>query len=225
MSPSDLNLTLSLSAPSFHPILSLHVQPPSSLPLTCSLQARLSLKMPDEIFVDPDEIGDKFAGSAVTSWQITNAGTADKGKGKVKIDIERPTRKTSSEGLSVLELILVPRKASAWNEELDEILVLDVPLHGRYLAPSEKGETSILFPESDGEIRGQWTCDSNTQSVLPNLNPLPVEITLPTGKHSHQHLVELITPLCIWSGWAWLVYKMLRLRGRVSILGRAKKDI
>ncbi|WVQ94896.1 hypothetical protein IAU59_001982 [Kwoniella sp. CBS 9459] len=51
----------------------------------------------------------------------------------------------------------------------------------------------------------------------------PVEIHLPTGKMSHQPLVEGVTTLVIWLGWAWLVYKILRLRSRTSSLDQRQK--
>ncbi|WVF67297.1 hypothetical protein IAT40_002048 [Kwoniella sp. CBS 6097] len=98
----------------------------------------------------------------------------------------------------------------------------------------------------EGGIRAGWECvedinhstraspstttgDSNTtdsyllslSSSLPKASMVssPVEIHLPTGKMSHQPLVESVTTLVIWLGWAWLVYKIIRLRSKT----RARK--
>ncbi len=43
-----------------------------------------------------------------------------------------------------------------------------------------------------------------------------ISITLPTGHTSHQPLVELGTVVTVWLGFAWLGYKILRLRRRLS---------
>ncbi|WWC95136.1 hypothetical protein V866_001990 [Kwoniella sp. B9012] len=237
MSLPPLNLTLSTSSPSFHPTVTLHLPTPSSfsIPSSCNLRAQLSLVLPDEVFLDPDELEDKFAGSAISSYTLSST----KGKGRVKVDIERPSfnfmHTDEDKGSVIIDLTLSPPQAYATIAqgrgmtpgELKEVNV-EIPLHGRYLTPTEEGERAMLFPK---EIRGEWTCDinSSTTTHLPLIPHTPINITLPTGKHSHQPYVEIITPIVIWLGWGWLVYKIFNLRSRISYrkadMVKDKKDL
>ncbi|WVQ66726.1 uncharacterized protein L199_004915 [Kwoniella botswanensis] len=237
MSFPPLNLTLFTSSPSFHPTITLHLQPPSSSPIpsSCNLRAQLSLKLPDEVFLDPDELEDKFAGSAISSYTLRST----KGKGRVKVDIERPSfdliHEDEDKGSVIIDLTISPPQSYVTIEqgrgitpgELREV-ILEIPLHGRYLAPTEEGERIIMFPE---EIRGEWMCniDPLTTTHLPLIPHTPINITLPTGKHSHQPYVEIITPMVIWLGWGWLVYKIFNLRSRISYrkadMVKDKKDL
>ncbi|WWC72245.1 uncharacterized protein I206_106207 [Kwoniella pini CBS 10737] len=208
MSLSSLNVDLSISTPSLHPTITLHLKTPSTsiLPDPCNLQAKLSIRLPDEIFLDPDELSDKFAGSAVTSYSLFNSKT----QGKVKVDIERPAISNITEH-TILNLNI---KVS---EKKFENLRIEIPLHVRYLNPTEDGKTIIKFPSTEGKIKGRWYCTEISDS-LPFIDPTPVNIIIPTGQHSHQPFVELITPLVIWAGWGWLIYKIIRLRNRSKSL-------
>lgn len=49
---------------------------------------------------------------------------------------------------------------------------------------------------------------------VPTVHPLPVSLTLPTGQHAHQPIIEVITPLVIWLGWAWIAWKLWKLKSR-----------
>ncbi|WVW86409.1 hypothetical protein I302_108455 [Kwoniella bestiolae CBS 10118] len=223
MSLPPLDLTLSQSSPSFHPTVTLHLNPPSSslIPPTCNLKAHVSIILPDELFLDPDELADKFAGSAISSYTLSQTGEQGKGKGRVKVDIERPSFNyiQDEEGWIVLDILVdVPNQRPIGRIEevgVQKEVKVEIPLHGRYLVPFEHGERAVLFPR---EIRGGWICNTNTlsESQLPVIRSSPVQITLPTGRHSHQPFVEVVTPLVIWLGWGWLVYKIFRLRSRVA---------
>ncbi|OCF61545.1 hypothetical protein L486_01197 [Kwoniella mangroviensis CBS 10435] len=235
MSLPPLNLTLSTSSPSFHPTITLHLQHPSSssIPSSCNLRAELSLKLPDEVLLDPDELEDKFAGSAISSYTLRST----EGKGRVKVDIERPSFELDHEDKDsvIIDLEISTPQAYATivqgrdmtPGELKEVNV-EIPLHGRYLAPTEEGERAMLFPK---EMRGEWKCkiDPLTTAHLPLISHTSIYITLPTGKHSHQPYVEIITPIAIWYGWGWLVYKIFNLRSRISYrkadMVKDKKDL
>ncbi|WWC64836.1 uncharacterized protein I303_107450 [Kwoniella dejecticola CBS 10117] len=239
MSLQPLRLDLSLSSPSLHPTITVHLHPPSTsqLPTPCDLQARLSLILPDELFLDPDELSDKSAGSAVSSYHLSSglsrADIEGKGKGKIKVDIERPARyDIDILDQTILDLDIANISTSAGSSEVDSLFV-DIPLHARYLYPTEDGRRIIRFPDpkedgrgGGGVLRGEWYCDEEASPIpipLPILHPTPVEIIIPTGKHSHQPLVELVTPLVIWCGWAWLVYKIFKLRSRIKNSGMDDK--
>ncbi|WWC91948.1 uncharacterized protein L201_006900 [Kwoniella dendrophila CBS 6074] len=230
MTLPPLNLSLSLSPPSFHPTITFHLYQPPIIPPSCDLAARLSIKLPDEIFLDPDELDDKFAGSAISSYTLTKITRQGQQKGKTKIDIERPSFDTfhNQTDYVILNLNVDPRGTTPQeiehanlNESINNETIVEIPLHGRYLRPSVKGERTIIFPDTqNSEIRGEWICKANTDSVTSSpftiVRTEPINIILPTGKHSHQPFVELMTPLVIWSGWSWIVYKIFRLRNRMK---------
>lgn len=78
-----------------------------------------------------------------------------------------------------------------------EALELEIPLHGRYLAPGLGGEGErevIVFGEGGGEVRGSWLCamsEDPDQSTSRSLRPLPpvsrltiIVFAIPPAPHS-----------------------------------------
>ncbi|WVQ75656.1 hypothetical protein IAR50_005285 [Cryptococcus sp. DSM 104548] len=212
MAISPIDTFLSFSNPSFHPVLSIAY----SLPLpsqNCTSAASFSLTLPDALFVDPDELSGKWP--MVSGHNESRANWDWALDPPVSVDIERPSF-GGSVGLHTLHVRLNP------STEGKEQEALDVPLHARYLAPNEQGVTSLMFPGEDGsELRAGWVCAESLPDIesietvdLPIVHPVPASLTLPTGKHAHQELVELATPVVIWLGWAWIMWKLWGLSRR-----------
>ncbi|OCF34246.1 hypothetical protein I316_04199 [Kwoniella heveanensis BCC8398] len=148
-----------------------------------------------------------------------------------------------------LRMSVKPHFAGGLNATLDERhtedadwkWTIEIPLHGRYIPPNESGYGTIRVPpdtdpQEDG-IRAGWMClehvdvdSAGSASLLPLpkahliSGTAPIEIHLPTGKMSHQPLVEGVTTLVIWLGWAWLVYKILRVRSVARARARASSS-
>ncbi|WVQ83641.1 hypothetical protein IAT38_005783 [Cryptococcus sp. DSM 104549] len=229
MSPHPLNLSLTFSQPSFHPTLQLTLHPASPpLPLSpasgsssgsaCTPAAHLALTLPDGLFVDPDELGGK--------WTVGKGGPLSGEASLVRwgidpprVDVERPAYGVppGPEERHTLSMVVRPPRSG---DTTGDVLV-EVPLHTRYLAPSEEGWRTVMFPGEDGsEIRAGWVCEEDVIRLgapagsLPLVHPPHVSITLPTGLYSHQTLVEIGTPLVIWLGWGWIAWKVLKLYRR-----------
>ncbi|OXG21391.1 hypothetical protein C367_04199 [Cryptococcus neoformans Ze90-1] len=234
MSLLPLNITLSFSQPSFHPVLHLTFNVPSISDLKdvsnsvferkklCEPVTHLEIALPDALFVDPDELSGKWplhssSESAMHQASEGNWKVSGWGLTPPSVNIERP-----SFGNAALHHTLhVLVRPQAFFEESDAKggVGVEVPLHARYLAPRDEGRRTLLFPgEDESEIRSGWTCATElTQSHrVPTVHPLPVSLTLPTGRHAHQPVIEVITPLVIWLGWAWIAWKLWKLKSRVS---------
>ncbi|KAK8853428.1 hypothetical protein IAR55_004134 [Kwoniella newhampshirensis] len=281
-----LNLTLSLpNPPSLHPVLQLTVHQPLPTHEECAQRlplVYLTLRLPDQVFVDPDELSGRWGdleramqdrlkryrgglGSMDERGYGQRRGqedySDDEGKevGKIlwwdvdppKVDVERPSFVSDpdldeEEGhvqvpLHTLSLILRPSidrsidrtlcsegtKAMLTGVENAWSWGVDVPLHARYLAPSEDGTRSVVIPavsaSRGGSIHSAWICGDpdilaspDIWQTLADTHPDPVTIPLPTGRHSHQLFVERITPSVIWLGCFYLIYKILRVRNRAG---------
>ncbi|ODO05500.1 hypothetical protein I350_04551 [Cryptococcus amylolentus CBS 6273] len=209
MAISPIDTSLSFSQPSLHPILTIAyaLPPPTD---SCTPAASFALTFPDALFIDPDELGGKWpiaaeedeSGSDVWTWALEPS----------SVDIERPYLGNSTH--HTLHIRLNP------SANIKEQEVLEVPLHARYLTPSDQGERTLVFPGEDGsELAAGWVCaeslsDNEKALELPLVHPTPISLTLPTGKHAHQELVELVTPVVIWLGWAWIMWKLWGLTKR-----------
>ncbi|WVR09621.1 hypothetical protein IAU60_006693 [Kwoniella sp. DSM 27419] len=244
-----VQMELALSPPSFHPTLTIRsstngtgTQLDSEAPASssCLPSLRISIDIPEGLFVDPDELDDRFVNFGVTRWDlrpcVNGAGARTSGGGgsgggsaggvqgaegdirRTKVDIERPSLDLTSDECLALDVAILAASVTGGRTEW----LLEVPFHARYLPPTESGTTAIQLPTEDG-LRAGWACSLGTQrgqdedmAVLPLAPVHPVRIILPTGKMSHQPLVETVTTLVIWLGWAWLVYKILKVRTRAS---------
>ncbi|KAE8541604.1 hypothetical protein D1P53_001773 [Cryptococcus gattii VGV] len=233
MSLQPLNIRLSLSQPSFHPVLHLTFNAPSFSVLddasnsvtekikSCEPVAHLEIALPDALFVDPDELNGKWplsSSSEPTMHQASGSNweVFDWKLGPPSVDIERPSF-GSPELRHTLYLSMRPQ---AFFEESDiqSEVEMKIPLHARYLTPSDEGKRTLLFPGDDGsEIRSGWTCASEmTQGHhVPTVHHSPLSLTLPTGQHAHQPVIEILTCLVIWVGWAWIVLKLWKSKRRV----------
>nr|XP_031860391.1 uncharacterized protein CI109_004281 [Kwoniella shandongensis]KAA5527463.1 hypothetical protein CI109_004281 [Kwoniella shandongensis] len=102
-----------------------------------------------------------------------------------KVDVERPSRglwtsedPDPSPPLHTLNMVLRLSPSSLWSTDMESMQQphdirdsveggqisewttdIDVPLHARYLAPSEEGKREIVFPISRrGDIKAGWIC-------------------------------------------------------------------
>ena len=60
---------------------------------------------------------------------------------------------------------------------------------------------------------------------LPVIRTLPLTVTLPTGRPSHQPLVEFGTVLAVWLCFGWLAYKIIRTARRLDTGGQVKAKL
>lgn len=126
------SVTLKLvKSPALHPHLILEPPPPRD-----GCKYHLSLRLPDAIFIDRDEIKDQWSTETV-SWTLTPS----------RIDIERPVRNDTEPVRLTLELD--PKVTS-----------LDIPLHTRYLQPNAEGREEVVVFGSGGAVQDGWACGS-----------------------------------------------------------------
>ncbi|WVO17111.1 hypothetical protein L204_104801 [Cryptococcus depauperatus] len=224
MSFHPLNLTLSFSRPSFHPILRIELPKSPSESTTSGLLCQplilLSITLPDGLFVDPDELEGRWPVNLGADIESPDSSSPTVVKWFVNpsvVDIERPLLGDSA-SRHTLSLAVKPPARRPKNSAR-----LCLPLHVRYLPPSDGGWRTIVFPGDDGsEIRSSWQCiDSLTRwppdfHDLPRIFPQLTTITLPTGKYLHQDLVEVVTPMFIWVGWAWIVWRIWKFESKLG---------
>lgn len=181
MSLQPLNIRLSFSQPSFHPVLHLTFNAPSFSVLddasnsvtekikSCEPVAHLEIALPDALFVDPDELNGKWplSYSSEPTMHQASGGNWEVSDWKLdppSVDIERP----SFGSPALRHTLYLSMRPQAFFEESDikSEVEMEIPLHARYLAPSDEGKRTLLFPGDDGsEIRSGWTCASElTQS-------------------------------------------------------------
>jgi len=196
----------SIPSASLHPHLQLKIDTPPG-PEQCDL--RLSLSLPDSLFIDPFELpGAISSSSKIAGWSITPD----------VIDIERPVasqrkgkwKAVEAEGEQTLSLELTHAFDS---------LNLDLPLHARYLAPSEAGEETVTLFGADGQgcLQVSWSCPGSEHAPAPCLAIPAVNLQLPTGIASHLPYVEFGTAAAMWLGFGWISYKVWQLRRRVRL--------
>lgn len=187
MSLLPLNITLSFSQPSFHPVLHLTFNVPSISDLQdvsnsavekkklCEPVAHLEITLPDPLFVDPDELSGKWPlhsssepamhQASGDNWKISGWGL-----NPPSVDIERP----SLGNAALHHTLYLSVRPQTFFEESDvkgEVEV-EVPLHARYLAPRDEGRRTVSFPgEDESEIRSGWTCASVLTQSKFNLTP------------------------------------------------------
>lgn len=247
----------------FHPTLSLQLNvtspsllsSPSSLTNACfqAVSGRqecfllLRVKLPDEVFIDPDELDGKWGGKTRNRYwsrgrmessvggdmdieEIGSGGVYDWLITPEKIDIERPVFTSNEDNIepagpgtkggsaiaqsggSVLDVMLPLRHKQKQEQRLDqdqehgipdeletEFLSLDIPLHGRYLAPSDDGEVEITVLSAEatdngeaipqgGSLHGMVGCAS--QSFVPQ------EIDVSRGTSTTRVLASKIDSQC-----------------------------
>jgi hypothetical protein len=129
----------------FHPhlLIPLNLTSPDLTQL-CNLHLHLSL--PDALFIDRDELtGTWTSGTVVDTWWMSPE----------VVDIERPEMR-DGEG-STLDLRMKGGSGS--------LVEVDVPLHARYLEPSEVGHriVSLFGDHGQGQLQGGWVCDTHTK--------------------------------------------------------------
>ncbi|KAL7424610.1 hypothetical protein Q5752_000294 [Cryptotrichosporon argae] len=186
---SDLALSFALT-PSLHPRLLIGLP---ATPATCAIH--LSLLLPDELFVDPSELAHIWGPPSSPSSLLPTSGPAWALTPAV-IDVERPYA------------------ASSPRARLDVIAAADadVPLHARYLPPAALAAHNLtVFPR--GSVRAGLACG---RSVHAELRPVRADLALvlPAARDDIQAPVDAVTAGVVWAGWAWLVYKLLRVRQR-----------
>lgn len=132
----DLQLALT---PSLHPHLVINADAP---PGNCRLY--LALTLPDALFPDPDELTDLWgpadSNSAGVRWSLSPR----------RIDIERPV---DSSLKSVRLDVSVPSPPVAGQA------VADIPLHARYLPPSEEDGWDVSVFDLENPVRAAWACN------------------------------------------------------------------
>lgn len=193
-----LNLTVSHLQRTFHPTLRITVHPSPSNPVRPDCYALLHFTFPDEVFVDKDELVDRWGKNTVPKPFGESKTSAGSGAGKKEkngfgvvewtirpdvVDIERPVisslsdteEESREEGLKVVD----GRTRLSVAMEIPDIQAeLDIPLHGRYLRPDESGEREVVvFGEGGGEMRGMWMCNMHPdQSELKGLSSCHVPV-------------------------------------------------
>lgn len=132
----DLQLALT---PSLHPHLVINADAP---PGDCRLY--LALTLPDALFPDPDELTDLWgpsdSNSAGVRWSLSPR----------RIDIERPV---DSSLKNVRLDVSVPSPPVAGQA------VADIPLHARYLPPSENDGWDVSVFDVENPVRAAWACN------------------------------------------------------------------
>jgi hypothetical protein len=104
------------------------------------------------------------------------------------IDIERPVRTVpvmikNRLGEEVEEMTRLSVALELRAEELE----LEIPLHGRYLAPGWKGEGEreiVVFGEGGGEVRGSWLCAMSEDPDRSKSRSLHPEVEMLADDHS-----------------------------------------
>ena len=105
-----------------------------------SCTTHMHIQLPDALFIDRDELLDLWSTSSrITEWELRPE----------IIDIERPVRLV--DGVSLCLVV---------GDEVDE---LDIPLHARYLVPSELGYTTVQILEY-GDFRAGLVCAKQSSS-------------------------------------------------------------
>ncbi|KIR27784.1 hypothetical protein I307_04686 [Cryptococcus deuterogattii 99/473] len=136
---------------------------------SCEPVAHLEITLPDALFVDPDELNGKWplSYSSEPTMHQASGGNWEVSDWKLdppSVDIERP----SFGSPALRHTLYLSMRPQAFFEESDikSEVEMEIPLHARYLAPSDEGKRTLLFPGDDGsEIRSGWTCASElTQS-------------------------------------------------------------
>jgi hypothetical protein len=215
--------------PSFHLPLRFNIN--STLPDHPDLQdcrLHLDVSLPDALFIDPDEIRDAMHPGI--EWSLEPD----------VVDIERPVRLDADPTYLYLSLP-APAGADPGVEEEEGTGRLDmtvkVPMHARYLRPNDHGrETIWLFTEEE-PLRGGWVCRADEQhgqfravggqyrdlmtGTLPVVPTMPISVMLPTGKPSHQPLVEVGTMAVVWACFGYLAWKIWK----TSLRLRAGRDL
>ncbi|RXK34860.1 hypothetical protein M231_07878 [Tremella mesenterica] len=215
---SPLNITL-LPSPTFHPHLL--ITPPKPPHSSCDLQ--LSLLFPDEIFVDPSELSDLWgypSSSSPSPPQSTNS--VGWSLNPQVVDIERPTifslpiLPTHQNHVDInpsipLTMLGLELRISGARKQL-----LDIPLHARYLEPSEEGKKVVQLFTDPKHVSVEWICPKES-NILEHLEIHldPIFVVLPTGRPQDRVAITLITTLVIWLSWTWLVYKIIMTRRRL----------
>jgi hypothetical protein len=148
--------------PSFHPPLIINYNATSSHPRTDilgsaahtssqSCRLHLEVTLPDEVFVDRDELAD---GLHSIPWRLSPN----------TIDIERPSL---NEGLSTQDVPMSRLRLDLGSRPEGRV---KIPMHARYVEPSESGlrEVWLMAGGESGDVFGAWLCE-DTSSALGQL--------------------------------------------------------
>lgn len=207
-SPPDLELAFT---PSLHPHLVINADAP---PGDCRLY--LALSLPDALFPDPDELTDLWgpadsAGAGVR-WSLAPR----------RIDIERPADSSDSSLTAVRLDVSVPSPPAAGQA------VADIPLHARYLPPSEDDGWDVAVFGAANPVRAAWACDGQCKPAsrvvqadarpAPEFHDVPAQLSLqlPAARQSYQITVETVTTLAVWAAAAYIAWCVVRLLRRRS---------
>lgn len=173
-----LNITVFPLTRTFHPTLQINIHPVGDTPNqgTEGCYALLHLVLPDAVFVDKDELTDLWGPATVPRAFDPSLHPSQGSEGSVQqpspfgvkawtiapkvIDIERPVHSSRKPEAAVEDHRV---KLSVTLDLFDGGMVLEIPLHGRYLIPNHTGKQviTIFGDQSDGNgglLRGGWMC-------------------------------------------------------------------
>lgn len=142
--PPELTLALT---PSLHPHLVIGSDAPDPHG-DCRLY--LALSLPDALFPDPDELADAWgppdsAGAGVR-WSLAPRA----------VDIERPADASAPRARLDVSVPSPPVSGQA---------VADIPLHARYLPPTEDGGWDVAVFGADNPVRAAWACNGQCECI------------------------------------------------------------
>jgi len=208
LSPAGLHPTLQLTIHSSRP-------PPVLDHERCALHAYLTL--PKAIFADRYQLSDSLFMASKNLSSLRYASSP--------VDLERPEYATGPWGSSILLELAPPSAAEDWTA--------DIPLHLRYLPPSEEGYLDLDVPYPTLF----WACTAEDGTLFPNnpfervdlgydglfgprtvfwhLNPRPApgassdrlvsSLLVPVLQIGNEKWIELGTSAAISLGFAWIM--------------------
>ena len=158
-------------APASHPHLLINL--PATKPAHRDTFDRyhVSFNLPDSIFVDRHELIDIWGQGGRVEWELTPE----------KIDIERPISNTTE--YSTLRV--------GWFDG-----ELDIPLHVRYLEPTDNGSEVVNLFRADG-VKAGWDCKGMKGELKDIISQLTIRHLLPyyCPARTTQHDLAYWTPV------------------------------